>query len=140
MIDTTKSRTVNKTGIDVMTLVENQLFTFGKIVLLKKKDCIVLVSTGEQAGKKVRLPLEFPCTVDGVEYVADIPEEVVAAPADAPKKEKVAAGETKIAKCRAIFAEDGINKTKSEVILRFINEVGCTPAGANTYYLTCRKG
>jgi len=141
MIDMTKQVTVNKTGLQVLTHDRGQFFTFGQVTLLKKSDLIVLVSAGEQAGKKVRLPLTFPCTVDGVEYVVDAPEPVAAEDVK-PKKAgpKRGEGPTKLDKCKAIFAEyKGKDFLKSTVVQRFIDEAACTPAGANTYFLLCKK-
>lgn len=143
MIDMTQVKTVTKTGIDVSTRnEEGQFFVFGKITLLKKKDCIVAVSAGPKTGTKVRLPLTFPCTVDGVEYVADIPVAGVDAPEPAvkAKRQRAEPGQpTKIEKCRALFAANpGIDKPA--MIKLFVEQAGCTPQGANTYFITCKKG
>lgn len=51
----------------------------------------------------------------------------------------LACGESKIAKCRAIYAE-APTLDKVAMIKRFVDEAGCTPLGAVTYYLTCKKG
>jgi hypothetical protein len=61
-----------------------------------------------------------------------------AKPARAPRV-KAAPGETKIAKCRAIYAANK-DLDKDAMIAKFVADAGCTPAGAVTYYITCRKG
>lgn len=145
MIDTVNKHTVTKTGLEVFTLgapgAEHQVFAFGKILLLRKEHCIVLAAAGPRAGKKVELPLEFPATIDGVTYVVDIPAAApveTAEPAKA-KRGRAAGGETKLSKCKAIYAANA-TLDKAAVIKLFVEQAGCTPAGANTYYLTCKKG
>jgi hypothetical protein len=54
------------------------------------------------------------------------------------ERTRAAPGESKIDKCKAIFAANR-DAPKADLIKRFVEEVGCTPAGANTYYLTCKK-
>lgn len=67
--------------------------------------------------------------------------EVSVPAAEKVKKVKRAApgGETKIAKCRALFAANP-TLTREQIVALFISEAGCTPAGAVTYFLTCQKG
>lgn len=139
MIDTTQPVTVTRTGLNVLTQGDfpTQLFTFGKILLLRKNTCIVLVAATQ---KKVELPLTFPATIDGVTYVVDVPHE-----ADKVLTQKVArvkpaaGGETKIAMCKRIYAEMA-GSDKADIVARFVSEAKCTPAGANTYFITCAKG
>lgn len=141
MIDTTTPFTVTASGLDVLSQGDTptQLFTFGKILLLRKDHCIVLVSAGSKAGKKISMPLEFPATIDGVTYHVDRPEAAAASATEAKAvRTKAAPGETKIAKCRAIFqANPSLDKAAMKQL--FVEQAGCTPAGANTYYLTCRN-
>jgi hypothetical protein len=59
-------------------------------------------------------------------------------PARAPRV-KAAPGETKIAKCRAIYAAHK-DLDKEALLAKFVAEAGCTPAGAVTYLITCKKG
>lgn len=47
-------------------------------------------------------------------------------------------GETKLAKCYKLF-ENYPGYTRAEMINVFVQEAGCTPAGAATYYATCKK-
>jgi hypothetical protein len=143
MIDQTQPYTIKQAGLNVLSQGDGplQLFTYGKILLLRKDHCIVLVSAGPQAGKKVNMPLVFPATIDGVIYHVDVPEQAasaVDAPVRAPRA-KAAPGETKIAKCRAIFAANK-DLDKDAMIAKFVADAGCTPQGAVTYYITCRKG
>lgn len=141
MIDTTTPFTVTASGLDVLSQGDTptQLFAFGKILLLRKDHCIVLVSAGPKTGKKINMPLTFPVVVDGVTYHVNQPE-VAAVPATKAKtvREKAAPGETKIAKCRAIFlANPTLDKAAMKQL--FVDQAGCTPAGANTYYITLSK-
>lgn len=144
MIDTTRPVTVTRTGLDVCMQgdMPHELFTFGTILLLRKDHCVVLVKAGPRAGQKMQLPLTFPAVVAGTTYHVDMPE----AAADAPVKEKrvkPAPGESKIAKCKAIYAaypfSGDLKADRAGIIQKFVDEVKCTPAGAVTYYLTCAK-
>lgn len=140
MIDTTTPFTVTASGLDVLTQGDTpmHLFAFGKILLLRKDHCIVLVSAGEKAGKKISLPLTFPATVDGVTYHVNQPDVAASTPEAKPVRTKAAPGETKIAKCRAIFlANPTLDKAAMKQL--FVEQAGCTPAGANTYYITLSK-
>ncbi len=140
MIDMTQPRKA-VTGADVLTVSpEGQFFTFGSVILLKKKDCIVIAHAGPQAGQKLRLPLEFPATVDGVTYAVDLPDLAVTEVKAKKTRPNIAAGEkTKIQMCREIFAANA-TLDKAAMVAKFIDEAKCTPAGANTYFLTCMKG
>jgi hypothetical protein len=146
MINTIGPVTVTRTGLAISSQGDHptEIYTFGKILLIRKDHCVVLVSSGPMAGKKINMPLVFPATVDGVIYHVDVPHEIdkmfdKAKPPRAPRV-KAAEGETKIAKCRAIYAAAPVGATKEEIIAKFIADAGCTPQGAVTYYITCRKG
>lgn len=164
MIDTIRKQTVKQTGLNVFTRGDTplQLYTYGKILLIRKDHCIVLASAGPDAGKKVQLPLEFPATVNGVEYHVDFPTPL---PIDAemPTKaelaelekrvaqlkaqlagqpatrQRPAKGESKLDKCRAIFKAAPVGAAKADVVAKFVSDALCTPAGANTYYLLLKK-
>jgi hypothetical protein len=143
MINTIGPVTVKQSGLSVLSQGDSplQLFTFGQILLLRKDHCIVLVKAGPKAGKKIEMPLVYPAVLDGVTYHVDVPDEAKVdddKPARAPRV-KAADGETKIAKCKRIFA-DNPTLDKDAMIAKFVAEAGCTPAGAVTYYITCRKG
>lgn len=61
----------------------------------------------------------------------------------APTKEKrvkvaLEGGITKIQRCRELFAANA-QLDKAAMIDLFVREAQCTPMGANTYYITCRK-
>jgi hypothetical protein len=142
MIDTTKSVTVTKTGLNVLKQGDHpgELFTFGKILLLRKNHCIVLVSAGPLAGHKVNLELTFPCKQgDGTIYHVDIPDDSPAVVAAVKIRTPRVPGETKIGRCRALYDELHLTVSREQMIERFV-QIGCTPAGAVTYYLTCKKG
>lgn len=139
MINTTQPITIKRTGMQVLMQGENvsQLIVYGKILLLRKDSCIVLVAA---TNKKVNLPLTFPAVVDGVTYHVDIPvTEVNASAPVKPAKVKPVDGETKIAICKRIYCEM-VGSDKAAIVARFVEEAKCTPAGANTYFITCRKG
>lgn len=139
MIDTTKQRTITKSGVDIVTQGdhETQIFTFGKVLLLRDDYCIVRVVA---TNKKVNMPLVYPAVIDGVTYHADIEDAAAPVESDKPKRTgpKRGEGPTKMDLCKEIFAANK-DKPKAEVIALFVSEAKCTPAGANTYYLTCKK-
>lgn len=144
MIDLTSPVTVQKSGGAVYQHTDQmQLVAYGKILLVRKDHCVVLVSAGPQAGKKVTMPLTYPATINGVVYCVDKEVAVAAPVTDQPKREKPAPGESKIARCKAIYAAFSFTgdakADKAAIVKRFVEEVGCTPAGANTYYITCTK-
>ena len=157
-------RTVKQTGLSVYTRGDTpvQLYMYGKILLIRKDHCVVLVSAGPDTGKKVDFPLEFPVNVNGVEYDVDFPtplpidmevptnaelaelEQRVAQlkaqiAAHPSKRQRAAKGETKLDKCRAILKQSAPDAVKADVVAKFISEALCTPAGANTYYLLLKK-
>lgn len=59
--------------------------------------------------------------------------------ATAVKRTRPVIGESKIAKCKQIYASNP-TFTREQMIAAFIAEAACTPAGAVTYFLTCKKG
>jgi hypothetical protein len=164
MIDTTRKQAVKQTGLNVYTVGDTptQLYTYGKILLIRKDHCIVLASAGPDAGKKVQLPLEFPATVNGIEYYVDFPTplpidmqmpskaelaeleqqvaQLKAQIAGHPTtRQRPAKGESKLDKCRAILKAAPVGAAKADVVAKFISDALCTPAGANTYYLLLKK-
>lgn len=140
MIDTTRTVTVMRSGLNIMQQGDRptDLFTFGKILLLRDDHCVVLVSAGPRAGKKINMPLQYPAVIDGNTYHVDIPDVFEKAPAKA-RAPRHREGETKIDRCRALYKANA-GASKDVMIKMFIEQVGCTPAGAVTYYLTCKKG
>ncbi len=140
MIDLTKQTTLTTPGCSLVTIKEHQVFAYGKVLLVRHDHCVVMVTAGDKAKTKVRMPLTYPVVVDGVQYAADVSDEHVAkAPAmDVARKPKRVTGETKLDRCRAIFSENrGLDK--AAIVKKFIDEAACTPAGANTYYLSIKK-
>ena len=115
---------------------------YGRVMFVRKDHCVVLLNSAVK--RKLAMPLTFPATVDNVVYVIDVPEakEVVVTPT-APKRVKPAPGESKIAKCKAIYAAypfgDDAKADRAAVTQKFIDEVGCTAQGAVTYWHTCSK-
>lgn len=55
-----------------------------------------------------------------------------------PSKATLPSSETKLARCYRLF-ENYPGYTRAEMINVFVQEVGMTPAGAGTYYATCKK-
>lgn len=47
-------------------------------------------------------------------------------------------GESKIDACKKLYLRYSMC-SRSEIIAKFVAEAGCTPAGAGTYYATCKK-
>lgn len=144
MIDTTRPVTVTRSGLSILLQGDgSQMIVFGRILLLRKDHCVVLISAGPKAGKKVQMPLAFPAIIDGATYHVDVPE-VVADAAPKEKRVKPAPGESKIAKCKAIYAaypfSGDLKADRAAIVQKFITEVNCTPQGAVTYYITCSKG
>lgn len=119
-----------------------------KVLLLRKKGAVVAPVDGDGKTLKVTIgynvvDAEVAKTVDvfvpeayEVPVAAAAPEAGAETPAPKAKKDK---GETKIAKCRAIYAASPEGTLKADIVARFVNEAGCTPAGANTYYVTLSK-
>lgn len=147
MIDFTRNVTVRCSGAEVVQLVDQQVFAYGTILLLRKDHCVVLIKAGPKAGKKITMPLVFPATIDGVTYYANIaPVEADASPAVQPKarSKRVEGVKTKIEVCREIYAAypvtADLKADKAAIIQKFITEAHCTAQGAVTYYNTCSKG
>lgn len=136
-------------------------------VLLLKKDTAVLtpVDNGTGAdGKVIKVKIPFNVVDEALSATVSVfePEAVVAAevngapaadatnvpadgtapvngaPADPAAPVAVVKPESKISKCRAIYAAMP-GAAKADVVKRFIDEAGCTKMGANTYYITCSK-
>lgn len=59
----------------------------------------------------------------------------IPAPDELPKKVKP----SKMQMCKQLYAANG-HLSRSKIIELFVNQAGCTPAGANTYYHTISKG
>jgi SprT protein len=68
----------------------------------------------------------------------------VAAPAQAPAKSRAPVAPTqnvglnKLDTCKRLYVLFH-HLTRGEIIAKFISTAGCTPAGANTYYATCKR-
>ena len=48
-------------------------------------------------------------------------------------------GSSKIARCQQIYNQYKNTYTRAQIIALFVQNVNCTPAGASTYYATCKK-
>lgn len=116
-----------------------------EVILTRRKAVIARAltsATNMVAGKKYEMPLEylggFPAPVASGQ-VSLYRKAAVPAAAAAPKRERAAKGETKLDKCRAIFKAAPAGASKADIVAKFVADAGCTPAGANTYYLTLKK-
>lgn len=121
-----------------------QEMTF-KVLFIRKE--VALLGPANPDAKVKLLKLDFPVKVDAdlastckvfreSGYVPrSSPEEVPAAP---KRGARAAEGETKISKCKALFAAHP-EWTREQMEKAFIDDVHCTKAGATTYYLTCKK-
>lgn len=49
-------------------------------------------------------------------------------------------GKSKLDVCKALYAANSSTLTRQQMIQLFVSKAGCTPAGASTYYATCKKG
>lgn len=117
-----------------------------EVIMTRKNGVIarVLESDGDfKVGAKFVMPVQYtdgwPKPINGGQVqlfhkpgaeVNEVKPRAVRARADG--------GETKIAKCRAIYAANK-GKSKAEVVALFISQAECTVQGANTYYITCAK-
>ena len=55
-----------------------------------------------------------------------------------PERARVSRNASKLEQCRALWVSNS-NAARQGVIALFVNEVGCTPAGAATYYAKIKK-
>lgn len=116
-----------------------------EVLMVRKNEIIARWITGERKGVKVVLPFGkmsgFGPMVGMSQYHLYTKAAVTpASDAPAPGVKRVKAdGPTKIELCRAIYARNPA-LPKEEMKALFVSEAKCTPAGANTYYLTCKKG
>lgn len=115
-----------------------------EVILTRRKAVIARALTAATivAGKKYEMPLEYvggfpaPAASGQVSLYRKVAPPVTEAK---PKRERAAKGETKLDKCRAIFAAAPAGATKADIVAKFVADANCTPAGANTYYLTLKK-
>ena len=117
-----------------------------EVILPKKNGVVARVLESDahdmEVGKKYVMPVAYhdgwpkPIASGQVQLYRK-PGEASAAvkPARTPRPVN---GETKIAKCRAIFAANK-GMSKAEVVALFISQAECTVQGANTYSVTCAK-
>jgi hypothetical protein len=120
-----------------------------EVLLTRRKTVVARALTGVSVmkeGEKYDMPKTFTGqwpVAEGCGQVSLFRKPVADQPStDQPQpttRTKPASGETKIAKCRAIFAANS-TLDKAAMCQKFIDEAGCTKMGANTYYLLCKKG
>jgi hypothetical protein len=115
-------------------------------VLLTRRHNLICRSEGEQGKFELMFTTwdqedNLPMIYNGGQLFLWVPKDALPS-ADTPvriPRTKPAAGESKIAKCRAIYAAHK-DLPKDDVLKMFVEQAGCTPQGAVTYYITCRKG
>lgn len=144
---TTKDRLVMPYG---PTRVETEF----RVLFIHKKEAVLAIVHKDQATKLLKVT--FPPIIDqhlvdttqvqvwhptGLEYIkrdaaiTDVPADLE----PATKRVKPAAGESKIAKCKAFYADNKDKLTRVEMTAAFVDQFACTKQGAVTYYLTCAK-
>lgn len=134
--DTTNSK-IKRTGTRTSTKVHVWKCGCGegKVVITpaKHKKMLKVAHTGYGVYRRGHTPLRCGnYSYYGVEGQELAP---IALAADTPAP-KPATGLTKLARCRALFDSNVCRATHIQV---FIDEVGCTPAGAATYYAKINK-
>lgn len=67
------------------------------------------------------------------------PKNIVIKTPSKTRQKRVKGGITKIQRCRELYAANP-SLDKAAMLELFQREAGCTPLGANTYYLLCKKG
>lgn len=109
--------------------------TLGKLVLASQH--VQPVAKPVQVVKPIPAPLPTHSTPSFMPPKKKIQVKVKKATAPASKP-SVPTGESKIAKCYKLF-ENYPGYTRAEMINVFVQEAGCTPAGAATYYSSIKK-
>lgn len=139
-----------RVGDKIIAELDGQLFTPAFEVLLVRKDHIIVRETGKKGAAKLQMPLTWDkngakLDVSTMPMHLYLKGEVTGLPVatDTPKKagpkRDLTGAPTKISMCREIYAAN-MDKSKEEIIALFVKDAKCTPLGANTYYLTCKKG
>lgn len=138
-----------RAGSEVVRMYEHQLYRFGKVLLVRKNECVVclyhesdITSFGT---KKISMPVVFPAggfkrnKVLGELYLSQLPAVEKPASDRAPRQRPADGQPSKISACRALYAAN-VSLTREQMIELFVKEGKCTPMGAVTYFSTCKKG
>lgn len=116
-----------------------------EVLLTRKKSVVARALTdcnGFEVGKKYDMPLEysmFPPMAQGGQvslYRKPTVEKVKKAGA---VRIALEGGVTKIQRCRELYAAN-VQLSREEMVALFVKEANCTPQGAVTYFITCKKG
>lgn len=116
-----------------------------EIIMVRKDHVVARIVGKHKVGTVVKMQLPNSWPVQGVmidSSVFKLYQKPGTAPVAGKAKKagpKRGDGPTKMDKCRAIVKANP-NLAKVEMIAKFVGEAGCTPMGANTYYLTIMKG
>jgi hypothetical protein len=135
------------TSRDKLVAVTDKGTTFVVNILLTRRKVLICRKANDEHAKKFEMYFTVWDQQDGLPRIANGYQWTLYVPVDAPasdakpvvKRVNAAPGETKIAKCRAIYAAHK-DLDKEALLAKFVAEAGCTPAGAVTYLITCRKG
>lgn len=128
--------TKNKVAMILSSNPEFEVFT---VLLVRKTTVIAAVRDAKGVAIK-KIELDRTIVPVNSNYWIYEPEVAVDTAPTKEKRVKVAleGGITKIQRCRELFAANA-QLDKAAMIDLFVREAQCTPMGANTYYITCRK-
>lgn len=137
-----------RAGDRIYAELEGQIFTPSFDVLLVRKDHIIVRERDNKDARKLQLPLAWGKDGHVQPTLSEHPLHLYAVVGDTPTlalaKAKKAGprrgeGPTKMDRCREIFKANP-TADKATLIKMFVEEAKCTPAGANTYHNTLKKG
>lgn len=127
--------TRNKVAMILSSACEFDVLT---ILLVRKK---TVIAAKKNAAGVTLMKVEIPKIVDALAptwvYEPEAAEEVK--PKKAAPVRVLEGGITKIQRCRELYAAN-VQMSREEMVALFVKEANCTPQGAVTYYITCKKG
>lgn len=119
------------------------------MIMLVRKDYIICRMSTSSTRSKFTIPVSTWTQEDGIpmmfsggnlELWVNDPTPKSTSTVVVIKRQRPAVGESKIAKCRAIYGDPAnLRLSRDEMIAKFVSDAKCTPQGAVTYYLTCSK-
>lgn len=127
--------TKNKIAMILDCTCEFQVFT---VLLVRKR---TVIAAQRNAAGVTLSKIEIPITVGPNDntWVYEPEAAEVVKPKKAGPTRPIEGGITKIQRCRELFAAN-VQMSRDEMIELFIKEANCTPQGAVTYFITCKKG
>lgn len=127
--------TRNKVAMILSSACEFDVFT---VLLVRKK---TVIAAKKNAAGVTLMKIEIPKIVDELAptWVYEPEVEAAVKPKKAgPVRVALEGGVTKIQRCKELYAAN-VQMSREEMIALFIKEANCTPQGAVTYYITCKK-